>query len=930
MEPIHYSEFVRNFDQIIAEVERSGIPVWVQLQSGSFIRITSELESEYDDSDSLPQTLAASIRSAHGSLIPSLEDCWAKTNSKDMLALTTFDHCVNVGAVATLVRNHLPPNLGHLLPTSLPLLAALHDIGKISVGFQWKSPEWRFFRDSDSEAAEGKHARISQAHFGEIIADRCTARWSIALGGHHGKYESSKPRISGVDEPHREWGFKLRQEITGRLVGLFGIMPAEKEKIPDHLIHLVTGYITFSDWIGSNEDFFPLATPARLKHETNLAKATGQAKSALEQLRWSRPTPSKNQNFHDLFPFPPNPLQKALLNIADSPGLYIVEATMGMGKTEAALALAAKRWRCGDEQGLYFALPTQLTSNRIHERIRPFLKEAIQSDHANALVHGSAWLSEERISPVNVSGPKNEAMSWFASSRRALLAPFGVGTIDQALLSILPVKHSALRLFALAGKTIVLDEVHSFDPYTFALICRFVEILTSCGSTVIILSATLTSEARRRLIEAAGGKEASTHSAYPLISAVKFGAGDKATCYAELENHATDGKPIILEHLSVSSDDFHSQAISAAEAGACVLIIRNTVQSAQDTYKALTSEIRDGLKIGLLHSRFPFFARQEKETHWVESLSKDKDKRPKGCILVSTQVVEQSIDIDADLLITDLAPADLLLQRIGRLHRHRETIRPPEFEKARTLILHPELHEQNDPKLLKKELGKSVFIYPPDSLLRAHYDWKSRDEISLPSQIRELLEQENEHQREVNPAELTLRELTDATISAQLGMARTRTLNMLDPLSMADDDQGHQTRWNSLPSSMIILLSEQPELVERQLTLCFLNGETHTTSIDRPFDFALAKKLHLNSAKVPSYTLPRGSFSKEENVLANYFFEHAVCAVLEERQGGRCLFPGATNELPYEFTYTSEAGVSLCKSTAVERTYEPEDDGSWF
>ncbi|MDF1712189.1 MAG: CRISPR-associated helicase Cas3' [Akkermansiaceae bacterium] len=859
---------------------------------------------------------------------PNLEDCWAKTDSGDLLALTVQDHCINVGAVGAIIFENLPYRLGKLLPNALPLLAALHDIGKISVGFQWKSAEWPYFRTDLPEKAEGNHAAISHAFLGEIINLREPARWAIALGGHHGRYTSNKPRIRGLEEPYQEWAIKLRKELTELLSGLFGDLPGLEIKIPDHLIHLATGFITFSDWIGSNEDFFPLAKPARLRHETNLTKATSQAKNALHQLLWGKPTPSPKQDFNQLFPFPANALQTALLNTADAPGLYIIEATMGMGKTEAALALAARRWNTGDEQGIYFALPTQLTSNRIHQRISPFLKNAIQSNHANALVHGSAWLNEGRISPINASGDPNEATSWFASSRRALLAPFGVGTIDQALLAILPVKHSALRLFALAGKTIVLDEVHSYDPYTFALICRVVEILTNSGSTVIILSATLTHHSRRRLIEAAGGKEKSPQAAYPLISAVKTNSDKKLTCYTDLSEHAPVEKTIYLEHLSSLANDVESRAIKAAEAGACVLIIRNTVQSAQQTFSSLKSSSKEGLKIGLLHSRFPFFARQDLEDHWVQSLSKESQNRPQGCILVSTQIVEQSIDIDADLLITDLAPADLLLQRIGRLHRHENTPRPSQFQKALALIIHPQLKEKKDPGQLKKELGKSAFIYPPDCLLQAHHDWKRSNSISLPSQIRELLEQENGEGRKVNPAETALREITAAEMAKQIGTAKTRSHDLLNPDAQRDDDEGHQTRWKSLPSSVIIHLSQMPELTGRHLTLHFLSGETHTTLRDQPFDLTLAKLLHANSTKVPAYALPRASF--DESILETYFFEHAVCAVLEEGDGGRCHFPGATTELPYLFNYTSEAGLSLHKNEEVETIYEPEDDGSWF
>ena len=212
--------------------------------------------------------------------------------------------------------------------------------------------------------------------------------------------------------------------------------------------------------------------------------------------------------------------------------------------------------------------------------------------------------------------------------------------------------------------------------------------------------------------------------------------------------------------------------------------------------------------------------------------------------------------------------------------------------------------------------------------MRAHHDWRGRNTVSLPSQIRELLEQENQQTHESDPAETALREITEAEIAKQIGTARTRSHDLLNPDSQRDDDEGHQTRWKSLPSSVIILLSKMPELTGRHLTLHFLSGETHTTLRDQPFDLALAKLLHANSAKVPAYALPRPSFN--ESILATYFFEHAVCAVLEEGHGGRCLFPGTNTELPYQFNYTSEAGLSLHKNEEVETIYEPEDDGSWF
>ncbi len=405
----------------------------------------------------------------------------------------------------------------------------------------------------------------------------------------------------------------------------------------------------------------------------------------------------------------------------DSPGLYIVEAPMGEGKTEAALAAAYQRWTTGDERGLYFALPTQLTSNRIHERLGRFLANASEAASSFVLAHGNAWLTDKRVSAIlpSVAGKEEGAAAanlWFSDSRKALLAPFGVGTIDQALLSIVPARHSALRLFGLSGKVIVLDEIHSYDPYTSALIDRLVEWLLPLGCSVLILSATLTRARRAEIVAAAGAAESASSSAYPLITKVPTGSSVAETL--EIPNASPRSLSIDIEHLPAASEGWLTRAVSAAESGACVLIVRNTIALAQETYRLARSRCRDiGIRFGLLHSRFPQFQRDRNESDWMELLGPGNEGRPKGAILVGTQVVEQSVDIDADLLISDLAPTDLLLQRMGRLHRH-ERLRPVGFESARCLILQPEVDWEADRKRIIESLGPTDTFTRPSRFSR--------------------------------------------------------------------------------------------------------------------------------------------------------------------------------------------------------------------
>lgn len=844
--------------------------------------------------------------------LPNLSDCWAKTDPLTKLpALSVQDHCLHVGAVAGLIQNLLPPPCQQLLPSSAALLAALHDIGKITPGFQKKSPHWPHFPDLLLNGLESNHAKVSQHDLNQRLLDKKYQRWTAALGGHHGRYCSgSNTKVSCIEGAAADWAVTLRTQLFQQLTEIFGLLHQGKGKPLPERIHYFTGFIIFCDWLGSNTDFFPSGRSAA----STLPAAQTLAQSALKTLHHTEIELTPPTSLKNLIGFPPHPLQKILYQACDAPGLYLVEATMGTGKTEAALAAATRRWHSGEERGLYFALPTQLTSNRIHERLTTFLETALTSTHPQSLVHSSAWLSDQQTllirSGETARSDAQEATRWFSSSRRALLAPFGVGTIDQALLSILPVKHAALRSFALGGKVIILDEVHSYDDYTFTLLCRFVTTARALGSTIIILSATLTADARHRLITTAGGKadpSLSSPAPYPLITAVQ---PDQTTTYP-VPPIPQEFKDITLH--PTSPENALPLALEKANAGACVLIIKNTVKEAQETYDTLKSEAKEGLTIGLLHSRFPRSRREELEREWVQRLSKhsSKERRQKS-ILVSTQIVEQSVDLDTDILLTDLAPVDLILQSLGRLHRHQNTPRAPIITEPQCYLLLPNLTESKDPKILRQQLGPSAHVYPPHSLLRAHHLLRNRPKISLPDDIRPLLEAEVTF---TTQAALTLQEDLNADIRKKLDNALRNTGKLIQTIALNDSREATQTRWNIRPSAQLILLACLPERNGPDLTLTFPDGKVHTTSLHQPFDVPLAKLLHLHAAPVPGYTLQNQPLTGD--LLPRYFFEQATFAILENRTGGSCHLPDAPEELPYHFHYTTEKGVTFQKNKAA-------------
>ena len=324
----------------------------------------------------------------------------------------------------------------------------------------------------------------------------------------------------------------------------------------------------------------------------------------------------------------------------------------------------------GKAKGIYFALPSQATSNRIHLRMNDFLRRIAPEAETSRLIHGNSWLMEDDFgfcpSPTDAKAKAADdartGRDWFASTKRALLAPFGVGTVDQALLGVVAAKHFFVRHFALAGKIVILDEVHSYDLYTGTLIDKLISTLEALGCTVIVLSATLTGKRLGQIVPLPG--DASEDKLpYPLITGRKKGQTFNPV-------PAAAPKPQTVKVDFISEKSAAEEAIALARKGGAVLWICNTVDAAQKQYKALTEETGKAFPVGLLHSRFSFRRREKLESEWMERFGKTGQKR-RGSILVSTQVAEQSVDLDADLMITELAPTDMILQRLGRLWRHK-------------------------------------------------------------------------------------------------------------------------------------------------------------------------------------------------------------------------------------------------------------------
>lgn len=713
-----------------------------------------------------------------------LERCLAKTWKRSAACApgrSVEEHCRIAGAVAAELASRLEDILPGLLPEGADVPALLHDIGKVTPPFQARIYEAAFSRETAAHMQElhgadfeleqnaGGHAAVGRATLSGMGAPLSLAR---IVGAHHGR-PVREIADDAVFAGGKSWR-QLRQELCLRLLG-------ERPQWPDFdniAERIACGLTVTADWIASGplfdnpaEDWRPLI---------------GQA---LDEAGFLWPGIRPGLSFEDIFSFAPRPAQKAFYEAANGPGVFVLEAPMGLGKTEAALYAAYRMLEQKKSSGIYFALPTQLTSNRIHGRVNAFLDRILEAGGSALLLHGMAWL--ERFRQQRMGGEAEPNQAWFSAGRRGILAPFGVGTVDQALLSVLRVRHSSLRSFGLAGKTVILDEVHSYDMYTGSLLDALVRQLRDMGCTVIILSATLTTSRRIALLDDAGADS----SEYPLIYAAPAGA-------EPVSLSCPGGTHVEIGLLHSPEEEAVEEALRRAENGERILWIENTVAGAQDSFRLLSARAAaiPGLSAGLLHSRFTAADRERNEERWTAFLHPEAPGRGrKGGIVVGTQVVEQSLDLDADFLVSRFCPADMLLQRLGRLWRHGErTPRPAGCERL-ACLLHPSLEEAAASP--KKAFGPSAFVYAPYVLFRSLELWHARTSIRLPEDIRPMLEACYAERQESIPAlAAALKELQ----KTREQLRRQALLNQSETSGEGDDDNP-PTRWQEREDVSLLL-----------------------------------------------------------------------------------------------------------------------------
>lgn len=528
---------------------------------------------------------------------------------------------------------------------------------------------------------------------------------------------------------------------------------------------LLSGLLIIADWIASNTSLFPLIGIMDNPYDIdcNARIVTAWNKLHFPESWHSEIYSMNDQIFQERFDFKPNEVQKAVIravNSTNAPGIFILEAQMGIGKTEAALSMAEVIASKCNSTGIFMGLPTQATCNGLYDRLYQWAS-SVSEDTLNAikLAHSGANYNknyqQQVIQGRSVIDSDDNSSGiyvhpWFQGNKKSLLADFVIGTVDQFLMSSLRRRHFMLRHLGLSGKVVIIDECHAYDAYMNQYLDQSIEWMASYGVPVILLSATLPLNRRNDLINryleglkrrekglnkiCDNGIDWKTNISYPLLTWTDGMSIHQTNIDQPIKNRKVKLHPL---HNSDQVIDILDDKLSE---GGCACVILNTIKSAQMYYQLIKEAFPDA-QVLLYHSQFTMEHRLEKEKILLERMGKkSSDTDRNRFILIGTQVLEQSLDYDADILITQLCPMDLLLQRIGRLHRHnRDDIkhhysRPKKLQEAHCYVLLDSTDETPD---IPYDSG-SKRVYGDYLLMRTFNILP--DEISIPQDIPQLVQ----------------------------------------------------------------------------------------------------------------------------------------------------------------------------------------------
>lgn len=728
-----------------------------------------------------------------------------------------LSHMLEVGWTADYFMNHSSlktymPQLSEMMHISeseviqtVSFICAMHDIGKCHPWFQMKNEHaeyYDFFFNSsiDNHISPGssgfRHelygAAYIKEHFGKngfgagavkAIADIVSMHHvKIGLTGDNikldGLWTVAQDNLSRVmTDEFKPVNFELSKEDT------------------DAFCSLVLGILMIADWTASDE----------ILEELNVYMFDDRYHYKEEVCRRLEKYVTENQlNFErhsildtmkKVFPFMKewilNPLQKIVEEYIRAEGAdfdcMLIEAEMGTGKTESAMYAALKSCEETRKGGIYFALPTGATSEAMQPRMDELLHESGIDAHA-ALYTGTAWLKCIRQDDA-------DRAQWALPSSMKFMRPYACGTVDQLMTCVKKVKHGMINFTGIADKVIVIDEFHAYDAYMLNTIEVLLSWLKAFHTPVILLSATLPKRTKQKIFEIYNCSE-EISEAYPLLSVCKNGYLEQHS----VQNSGT-GKKYKIRFLDIKDDPaaIAMEAEKQVQAGGCIDIIMNTVNSAVEVFKEVQ---KTGIPCYLFHSRFPIDDKEKITDKLITLFGKDRSKRPEKAIVVATQVLEQSIDLDFDFTMTALCPIDLLLQRMGREWRHSNvgTIRENWTDVyPETLILR----------------GKDDKIYPKELLERTNTYLEDKPFLALPEDIRPAVDTIYKDVADTEDAEAWLNQEVRLSIFSKTGTLKApgtkfQLLKNRDILS----EENNSTRYSESGESTDIAIIPH-ELYER-------------------------------------------------------------------------------------------------------------------
>tara|TARA_R110001599_G_C12275790_1_gene662318 strand:+ start:6334 stop:8724 length:2391 start_codon:yes stop_codon:yes gene_type:complete len=755
-------------------------------------------------------------------------------------------HCLDVAAVADAWLTHsnvllkqISQQIGKTEAETRAIIlffVLLHDLGKFDARFQNFVEKIRVKLQGDKyEVEPEKYAHGSYGYF-HFRRENDSNQAMKAVAGHHGYCDTSIDFFEPeADEELIELDILARKEWIDFSLNWLGLC-----EIPDvGEIPMLAGLCSVADWIGSSITNF--TTDQNVNLNDYYQKILPAATDAL--ISSGMIAKLEGAGFEYLFEgYTPRGIQTLLSQMPLETGLTIVESDTGSGKTEFALAYASQLIEQGLADGIVFGLPTQATANGLFNRIG-IAAQKLFPDSSVTLAHSKA----KYLLP-------DENGFLHQSSKRAFLGSMSVATVDQILMGVLGIKHQFVRSFGTRKSVLILDEIHSFDAYMYGLIEQVLKGQHQAFSSVILLSATLPSTLKNKLLHPYGGKVESV--SYPLIS------------HTNMENKTTEyDLNVVTEPKHVRNDIWRSesllpdntqqkQLIQWAEEGAMVGIICNTVNDAQQLFSLLQSQTA-AISIDLFHARFTFSDRDKIERQVLNTYGKNAKRE--GRILVATQVVEQSLDLDFDVMVSQIAPIEFLMQRMGRLWRHHrinselsprsETIKEPTF-----ITLLPAEKAAD----WKTHYQGSGFVYRNTRVLyRTEQYLQQHEVLSFPNCYREAIEyvhQEDEYSDE--PVEfLKLYQDYEYEQSGALYTAKMNSNLDSKPLSDVDPRCALLTRDGEMSGS-VVLINSQGEL---------WHGGDYSEQQDREKSTVSLAKKHVKGSLDETFYCTKGIVGKDIN-----------------------------------------------------------------